>query len=203
MFNSARLRLTMPEAYQVHRSIIQWNARFSEDRVPDQALGIDPVTTRIMQFVLHSWKRVKFFNTFMAGTLPPRIQMDFVPSLACAAHFVIQAREKPSTVDDYVDAGRALQRLWLSLTRLNLVMQPEMTPLIFSRYIRDDIKFSDTKGMREQATEIARELGSLIGEEGSHRSVFMGRIGAGAAAKSRSIRLGVGSLQMKQSKIPD
>ena len=38
MFNNAKLRLTIPEAYKVHRSIIEWNARYSEDRVPDQAL---------------------------------------------------------------------------------------------------------------------------------------------------------------------
>ncbi|MEE4238939.1 MAG: nitroreductase family protein, partial [Anderseniella sp.] len=33
MFDNAKLRLTMPEAYAVHREIIEWQAQFSEDKV--------------------------------------------------------------------------------------------------------------------------------------------------------------------------
>ncbi|MDH3461772.1 MAG: nitroreductase family protein, partial [Burkholderiaceae bacterium] len=55
MFNNAKLRLTMPEAYEVHRSVIQWKARYSTDRVPDQALGVDPVTAALMRWVMQSW----------------------------------------------------------------------------------------------------------------------------------------------------
>jgi hypothetical protein len=38
-FSNAKIRLTLPEAYRVHRDAIEWGARFSEDRVPDAALG--------------------------------------------------------------------------------------------------------------------------------------------------------------------
>jgi hypothetical protein len=65
-----------------------------------------------------SWKRVEFFNSFLAGTLAPRIQMDFIPSLACGAHFVILADHKPESFDDYISAGRAVQRFWLTATKL-------------------------------------------------------------------------------------
>ena len=126
MFRSAKLRLTMPEAYRVHRDIIQWNARFSDDRVPDQALGIDPVTARLMRFVMGSWRRVEFFNTYLAGTWAPRIQMDFIPGLACAAHFVIKAQRKPTTVDEFVAAGRVVQRFWLTLTQLGLFQRKRL-----------------------------------------------------------------------------
>src|SRR5689334_19149539 len=34
-FSNAKIRLTLPEAYWVHRNAIEWGARFSEDRVPD------------------------------------------------------------------------------------------------------------------------------------------------------------------------
>ena len=65
MFDNSKLRLTLPEAYRVHREVIQWNARFSEDRVPDQAIGLDPLTTRLMRWVLGSWRRVEFFNRYL------------------------------------------------------------------------------------------------------------------------------------------
>ncbi|CAN5393651.1 nitroreductase family protein [soil metagenome] len=189
MFRSAKLRLTMPEAYRVHRDVIEWNAQFSADRVPDQALGVDGATTRLMKFVMASWERVEFFNTFLAGTWIPRIQMDFLPALACAGHFVIHAPKPPSTIDDYVSAGRALQRFWLTATKLGLQLQPELTPLIFARYARQHVQFSSTRGMSERAEDVADRLCSLIGMEIAGRAAFVGRLGAGKAASARSLRL--------------
>lgn len=189
MFNNAKLRLTLPEAYQVHRDIIQWNARYSEDKVPDQALGLDPITLKVMHWVMKSWKRVEFFNTFLAGTLAPRIQMDFIPGIACAGHFVIQAHESPRTIDDYISAGRAVQRFWLTLTQQGLFMQPEMTPLIFSHYSSEGIQFSTALDKQESAQKLSRQLNQLIGEKTTVRSVFMGRIGAGPAPSARSLRM--------------
>jgi molybdopterin/thiamine biosynthesis adenylyltransferase len=188
MFNNAKLRLTLPEAYEVHRSIIQWNARFSEDKVPDQTLGLDPVTLRIMQWVMKSWERVKFFNTFLAGTIAPRIQMDLIPGIACAAHFIIHAQEIPKSIDDHISAGRAVQRFWLTLTQLGLFMQPEMTPLIFSRYIYEGMQFTTNERKLKDAQKLTLQLGTLIGEETIVRSVFMGRIGAGRTPSARSLR---------------
>lgn len=196
MFNNAKLRLTLPEAYQVHRDIIQWNALYSEDKVPDHALGLDPVTLKMMHWVMKSWKRVKFFNTFLAGTLAPRIQMDFIPGIACAAHFVIQAREAPHSIDDYIGAGRALQRFWLTLTQQGLVMQPEMTPLIFSRYSLSGLQFSTDMDMQESARKLTNQLHGLIGEEATARSTFMGRIGAGPSPTARSLRMPLVKLKL-------
>lgn len=187
MFNNAKLRLTLPEAYRVHRDIIQWDARFSEDRVPDQALGIDPVTARLMRFVLGSWRRVEFFNRFLAGTWVPRIQMDFIPSLACAAHVVIKAQRKPTTIDDYIAAGRAVQRFWLTATRLCLFQQPEMTPLIFGSYVRNSTPFTTAVRLQSRARTLEAATRRVIGPD-VDRAVWMGRVGAGSAPTARSTR---------------
>ncbi|SEN06845.1 Nitroreductase family protein [Nitrosospira multiformis] len=195
MFRNAKLRLTTPEAYQVHRAIIQWNARFSEDRVPDQALGVDLMTARLMRLVMRSWGRVKFFNTFLAGTWAPRIQMDLIPGIACAAHFVILANQQPRGIDDFVGAGRAMQRFWLTATKLGLQLQPEMTPLIFARYARNDIIFTREKGLTEQAKHISQKMECLIGSEASKYAVFMGRVGAGSSPSARSVRLPLSRLK--------
>ena len=68
-------------------------------------------------------------------------------------------------------------------------MQPELTPLIFTRYIRDGIRFSKEPGLDELARRLAVRLDALIGASGSELAVFMGRIGAGPAA-SRHARSG-------------
>ncbi|QJD92261.1 molybdopterin biosynthesis protein MoeY [Duganella dendranthematis] len=188
MFRNAKLRLTMPEAHRVHQSIIEWNAQYSEDRIPDQALGADPMTTKLMRWVMQDWQRVRFFNTWLAGTLAPRLQMDLIPSLACAAHLVLVAVQRPQRMDDYIAAGRAMQRFWLTATALGLQMQPEMTPLIFSRYVRENRVFSGTAGMQEKAVELSRAGAALLGQQDWEAAVFMARIGAGQPATARSLR---------------
>lgn len=188
LFRNAGLRLTMPEAHQVHRAVIEWNARYSTERIPDQALGVDPLTARLMRWVMQSWPRVVFFNTWLAGTLAPRLQMDLLPALACAAHFVLLAGQAPQSVDDYVAAGRAMQRFWLTATALDLQLQPELTPLIFARYVRESRPFSAAPGMHAQAALLARQAAGLIGPDALERAVFMGRVGAGDVATARSLR---------------
>lgn len=188
LWKNAKLRLTLPEAYRVHRDIIEWNARFSQDKVPDQAVGLDPLTTRLMRWVMQSWGRVGFFNTYLGGTVLPRVELDLVPALACAGHFLILAREAPKTIDDYIAAGQAMQRFWLTATKLGLQLQPEMTPLIFSRYARTGIEFSLAPRARDAADSIRAQFEAALGPH-TGNAVFMGRIGSGPAARARSLRL--------------
>jgi len=186
MFNNAKLRLTMPEAYEVHRSIIDWGKTHSPDKVPDQALGVDNGTLALMKWAMVSWQRVNTMNSLM-GTWAPRLQMDLLPGIACAAHFVIRARSAPASIDDYVAAGRATQRFWLTLTSLGLHMQPEMTPLIFGRYVRNAMRFTRLDKLQESARRLYGQLTGVIGAA-PETAVFMGRLGAGKAPTARSLR---------------
>ena len=194
MFNNAKLRLTMPEAYETHRKIIHWGVTHSPDRVPDQALGVDPMTLKLMKWAMVSWKRLATMNRLM-GTAAPRMQMDFVPGIACAAHFVIKAKRQPATIDDYVAAGRALQRFWLTVTELGLQMQPEMTPLIFSKYVREKTKFTDTESLHGLAASLERDTAALVFNDDLF-PVYMGRVGAGKAPPARSERKPLSELML-------
>lgn len=115
--------------------------------------------------------------------------MDLLPGLRCAAHFVILASEVPKTIDHYVAAGRALQRFWLTATSLGLQLQPEMTPLIFSRYVREGRRFSRQPGAAEMAGKLATRLSLQLPGNAMEGAVFMGRIGNGRPPASRSLRL--------------
>ncbi|WP_137937748.1 ThiF family adenylyltransferase [Chitinivorax sp. B] len=194
LFQNAKIRLTMPEAYQVHKSIIEWDVQFSEDRLPDQAVGLDPVGLKLMKWAMQSWQRVQFLNRYLAGTWLPRLQLDLAPGIACGAHFIISASVIPQTVDDYVEAGRALQRFWLTATQLGLQMQPEMTPLIFSWYVQQDRRFSTEDSLWPQAQRLRQRLADLIGEQSLQHAIFIGRIGAGQPATARSTRLPLSKL---------
>ena len=193
MFHYSKLRLCSPEAYRVHRDVIAWHSRFSDDKVPDAAIGLDPMTTRLMAWVMQDWKRVEFMNRYLAGTWIPRIQLDLIPGLACAAHFAIVARVAPTSIDDYVAAGAATQRFWLTATQLGLQLQPEMTPVIFSAYVRQGRDFSAVAALANRSRTLAQRFDALLGPDAG-ATVFFGRVGIGPQARARSQRLPVTEL---------
>jgi hypothetical protein len=195
MFKNGKLRLTLPEAFPTHSTIIEWNARFSDDKIPDQAVGLDAVATRMMRWALKSWGRVSFLNTYLAGTLLPRIELDLLPGICCAAHFALVARQEPKNMQDYLNAGRAVQRFWLTSAKLGLQMQPEMTPLIFSGYIQNKVAFTKTQKVIDYASDLSVLFKRLIGKDSFDKLVFLGRIGYGNPAKARSLRLSVKDLE--------
>lgn len=189
LFRNAKLRLTMREAFEVHRRVIEWNARFSEDRIPDQAVGVDPLTAKLMHWAMQSWPRVEFLNTWLAGTVLPRLQLDLIPGLACAAHFGLAAKTAPVSLDDYVAAGRAMQCFWLEAARLGLWLQPEMTPVIFGRYHREHRTFTSNPAAQALGARVASGFTALLGEEWAKRLVFFARVGTGHAPVARSTRI--------------
>jgi molybdopterin/thiamine biosynthesis adenylyltransferase/nitroreductase len=193
LFANAKIRLTIPEAFEVHRKIIDWNKRYSQDKVPDQAVGLDPIGLKLMRWAMHSWERVRFLNTYLAGTWLPRIQLDVLPALKCAAHFALLGPRRAESVDDFLAAGAAMQRFWLTATHLGLQLQPEMTPLIFSWYVRAGKQFSGNKEAWHAANQLMGDFKTLIGRDTDH-TVFFGRIGHGPAASARSTRLPLSQL---------
>lgn len=188
LFRNAKVRLTMPEAFEVHRRVIEWGARESEDRIPGQAVGVDPFSAKLMQWAMQSWSRVEFCNKWLAGTVMPRLQLDLFPGLACAAHVAVVANATPSSIDSYVDSGQALQRFWLEVTRLGLWLQPEMTPVIFGRYVREQTVYTNNPVVRALGAVVTSEFTALWGEERAPRVVFFARLGNGREPVARSTR---------------
>jgi len=187
LWANAGLRLRLPEAFEVHKRVIEWRARFSADRIPDQALGAGDGTLLVMRHAMASWARVKFLNRWLGGTLAPRLEMDLIPALACGAHIAIAAKEPVIGIDGQVSAGRAVQRFWLTATRLGLQHQPAVTPLVFSRFIHDRLPFTKEAASEREALRVAALLRSLIGAR-TDELVWLGRLGYGRPHVARSLR---------------
>lgn len=195
LWDSARLRLTCPEAYRVHKEIIEWGARYSADRIPEQAVGVDPATAKLMRWVMQSWERVAFFNRYLGGTIAPRVQLDLLPGIFCAAHVLLRAECPLQTAEDFVAAGVALQRLWLTATAQGLHLQPEMTPVIFRWYARAGRRISVTPGIDRDALTLAARFEQLAGAEAEHGFAFFCRVGSSKTPMSRSLRRNLNELQ--------
>lgn len=185
---NGKLRLTLPEAYPTHRDVIEWRADTSEDRIPDRAIGLDPLTLRLMRWVMQRWTRVDFFNRWLMGTAAPRLQLDYLPALGCAAHALLLAARPPRNMADFVAGGRAMQRFWLTAERLGLKLQPEMTPLIFTRYVDCGTTFTQTPACMALARRVASTFEASTGCPRARHGVFMARLGHADAPPGRSLR---------------
>jgi nitroreductase len=185
---NARIRLTIPEAFEAHRSVIAWRTSTSEDRMPDVSLGADPVLMAIMRHAMTCWSRLHRLNRW-TGTLAPRFALDFLPGLLCSAHVALLAHPAPSALRDRIAAGRAAQRLWLAATALGLQMQPEYTPLVFARYAATGRRFTVVDAAQTQAREVAAELRRTLGPDAVETAVWLARIGPRRSSPGRSLRL--------------
>ena len=194
LWRNAYLRLTCPEAYPVHKDVIEWRARFSKDRIPEQAVGVDAATARLMEWVMASWGRVQFFNRFLGGTIAPRVQLDLIPALACSAHLLLKADVPPRDLADHVRAGAAMQRLWLTATAVGLHLQPEMTPVIFRWYARSGQRISHDPAIDHGAAALAERFEQIAAIGPDQALSFFCRVGVSDPPRSRSLRKGLDEL---------
>jgi hypothetical protein len=194
LWRSAKIRLICPEAYPVHKSIIEWGARFSKDRIPEEAVGVDPLTARLMHWVMQSWGRVHFFNRYLAGTMAPRLQLDLLPGLRCAAHVLLRPLHAPTQLEDWVHLGVAVQRLWLTATQQGMHLQPQMTPVIFRWYARAGRRFSADVCLTELSNQVAADFERTAQVSSVEPFGFFARVGVCAVPESRSIRQDVADL---------
>jgi len=189
LWDSAKIRLTCPEAFPVHQEIIEWRAQFSKDKIPEQAVGVDPATARLMEWVMKSWGRVRFLNRYLMGTIPPRIQLDLLPALFCAAHLLVQPKKTPTSLEDWVQLGIIWQRIWLTVTHQGLHLQPEMTPVIFRWYARAGRRFSAEPEMFDMALKLSDYFERIANATPGDNFGFLARVGTSPVPRSRSIRL--------------
>lgn len=195
LYGNAFTRLIMKEGYDVHSKIIDWGKKFSIDKIPEQALGVDPATAKLMKWALASWQRFEFMAKYLGGTIAPRLQLDLVPALKCSAHFVLYSTgEAPVTLAHQLEAGRALQRFWLTAAKLKLGFQPEQTPVIFSTYLRDKLTFTTNQQAYDNAVAMDKKLVALLPAQVYTNKVFFGRLGRGEQPASRSLRFSLEQL---------
>ena len=187
---NAKIRLTIPEAYAVHREIIAWDARYSEDRVPDQALGADPLSLRSMRWVMASWERVQLMNRWFGGTLAPRLQLDLLPGPVLRRPLRARRREGARRHRRL----RRRRRGGAALLADRDPPRPAAAAPVHAAGVRRIRPAAASRSPRcrrlgERAVRVERRLAGLLGEKTAPATVFLGRVGYGKPAHARSLRL--------------
>ena len=141
-----------------------------------------------MRAVLSSWERVQFLNRYIGAAWSTSLQLDGWTALSCGAHMIILRDQKPQTEDDFIESGKACQRVWLTATKLNLWQQPEMVIPSFARYISENVPFTTLTDQLQEAASARKTLGEIVDTD-TDRVVWVGRLGFGPAPTARAMRL--------------
>lgn len=201
LYGNAKTRLMMKEGFDVHSKIIEFtpksrdtsaaqnrNNEFSCDKIPAKSLGLGPVMTAITQLSFNNWNVMAFAGKYLGATILPRLLLDYIPGLKSAGIFALTRQTPPQSDEDFIASGRALQRTWLASAALNLGFQPCQTPVIFSEYLREGVKFTDNQDAVANARKMEQKYQALFGPDTAN-IVFMGRVGRSKIPQYRSVRL--------------
>jgi len=168
------IRLRTPEAYAVHRRMVDWQRERSPDGLPARAIGLDRPTLAVMRWAMRDWARMRRVNNLL-GTWSAALQLDLRPAVASAALFTIRARRAGRGPLDVLRWGEGLQRFWLEAESLGLGMQPALATLIYADHGKRGTPFTTEAKPRARAAVLARRLADLAGD--TDALVFLGRLG--------------------------
>lgn len=188
---ATNIRLTIPEAFAIHGRIVDWQSLESEHAIPSRALGLDPLTLRLTRWSLGKWSRTKFVNCLGAPHMAS-LQMDLLPGLFSASYFIVRLAERSQVPDaalaETIQAGQAIQRFWLTATKLGLVLQPCAAILAFWSYAAAGHQFTVLQKAQRMAGKLAAGAEAMFGK--CDDMVFLGRIGwPRSKSPGRSTRL--------------
>jgi hypothetical protein len=132
----------------------------------------------ILRWALSDWSRMQRLNR-LAGTWGTAAQLDYLPGLAAGAFVVFRHNTMEGAADPrggLIQAGRAIQRFWLTATCLGLAMQPTVAMLAFAEYGQNGTSFTTEAALRSKAATLARHFQNWLAVTPGE-VLFVARIG--------------------------
>lgn len=175
-------RLLQKEFY----TSLRWTRKAVEetrDGLDVRTLELDPVKRTAFHLILSSWTVTKVMNFFRVEHLIAYIE-SFLYRTAGAYYAIVFSNDSR---DDYVNAGRILERMWLIATREGLSVQPTEATLLIKKTLDDDEALY-TREQKVRLTKSAEKIYDLYGVQKTEKLLFMFRVGTCKKTPHRSIR---------------
>jgi sulfur-carrier protein adenylyltransferase/sulfurtransferase len=172
------IRLRCPETFPIHQHVIDWQRALSPEGIPARAVGLAAPMLPILRWALSDWSRMQRLNR-LAGTWGTAAQLDYLPALGAGAFVVFRNAATETGADRgsrLIEAGRAIQRFWLTTTKLGLAMQPTLAMLAFAAYGESETGFTVDAAVQRKAVKLAGHFGSSLGLAPAE-VVFVARVG--------------------------
>lgn len=193
-----QIRLVLEKAHKILQQVIQWDKSKTDFGISYSALGLSKSTTLFMKLLFNHWNLVYFFNYHMGGAKLLSLELDYLPGKNSAGFFSIEAHKSLDnmSLEELIETGMQIQRVWLYLTKLNISMQPCYTSITFSYYERKNTLLTDNPKITAKIKTLAQDF-KMLGF--SEKTVFIARIGHPVSGNktNRSTRLSLDDLIIK------
>ena len=193
MSSSERLRMLHAEGhYEFYNKEVRWDDEHSRttadgidigtlDVKPSEVVGLKLVKDPRVVALLAEWR---------AGTGLESIARKAIAS-ASAIGLIVMPEYTPL---DYVLGGRAVERMWLMASKLNVAMQPMLAaPLHFAR-----LNYGNGEGlpdfMKEEFTELYKRFEKVFPGLGGKGQIFLFRLCIAETPRVKSYRLPLGNI---------
>jgi sulfur-carrier protein adenylyltransferase/sulfurtransferase len=188
---STMLRLASAACHKVHQSVIDWASPFSRTGLPATALGVNPISQKLLQWGLKSWANMQKLNRFCRADLLAGAEMDLLPGMMSAGYVTVTAEFGTAQgPEDVLVAGARVYRLWLEATRLGLSFQPALGPVFAAAVAARCAPAMDgTESTIAKAAHIDQKLQTLSCRR-AEELIFVARLGRPRqkTSLSRSLR---------------
>jgi len=184
------IRFSRQDLHDYLHSMIRWTEKDEQLYKTGYTLpsmGICGVGKFVFQ-ATKSWPIMRFLNRFgSAANLAKRASEGVTH---CSAVGLITMSASGDTDNDYLEAGQAMESVWLAANKLGLDLHPFNTLLMFSFALKQDPSlFSKSEGEKiEQTMQLVQGVYDSVNWERDEVAVFLFRIGKGEAVSGYSLR---------------
>jgi hypothetical protein len=185
VLHSSMLRYCSTDFIQGIEETLEGSEFYSYDKMPLQSLGLSNFENAFFKWGVKHPRFMKIMNQFLGGSFFTALRLDVVPILSAPGVFYLvdsNSDENPQTI---IQQGKMIQRFWLSISKLGLVLQPYYIMPVLCHY--------------QNYLKTARRAKKITSLTANQPFFFCGRIGypkSSAQPTSRSLRLPLQELIM-------
>lgn len=156
--------------------------------LPLDTLGLSLPTRLFFYAMLWNWNVYQCVLRYFGGKYFTFLEIDILPTIFSAGHVILISTTAPNRPDDYIAAGRAVQRFWLTAAALGIKHQPNFLPIAMVAHAKDNCIKEPT--VRAWAAQQEEEIKNVIGQEitSPDQVIWLGRIGYGQSNFPRTSR---------------
>lgn len=171
-----QIRLVLEEAHRVHQHVIQWDLKKTNYGIPYSITGLNQYTMAFIKKIFNNWNLMYFFNYTLRGAILASFELDYFPGKSTPGFLVINAPKSIDSMSDkeLIESGMQIQRIWLYLTKMNLVLQPCFVPIIISYYVRNKKQLTDNIRTNNKMIQLTKKFQDLGLNE---NTLFITRVG--------------------------
>lgn len=167
--------------------MIRWS-REDERRAPGlylKTMELPPPVQIMFRLVLKHWAFVRFFNVFgLSRFIPVQSRAGYRASSAFGA-IVISGTAN----EDFVEAGRAMQRVWLTATSLGLNVQPVTAIPYLAQRVEEGAASAFVPHHQQMIADANKAISSAFRLTGDERIAMLFRIGYGEPPTATSSKV--------------